>query len=407
MSDESSDSDSSSGSDQPSQAQRVDAMRRSALNAQRIRMDNLISVGYLTPPAAAATAPLSTRSPASVAQHRAHPAASRAPAAAAASAVRHPPSASRAPQRTAARAANDALQAAFVRTDCYPPAYIPAAAAVGKAQLYRVNDWEYGLRTNSALLHTSVQLSDMMPDGLAGLGLFATKDFAEGEVIGWLWGKFVTQDDWDAIKFRGQDNTHRAGEEDYVTPVKQGIHRVMNVIMPPNGCDLLLASQQCPMAYINQGHGVGTNNVEIRFPQHPFDAATPRAYQYIPFVVKTAAGRGVSKDEEFTTDYHWNDKTLAELKQLYAKHLAQLSKRPGQMRGVFDCLRAQKSAQQQSAGASSVVSEGASSGSSSSDSNSRRAALESEDRKYNGVDYYCCRDLCSSNVPRQFITGIR
>jgi hypothetical protein len=321
-------------------------------------------------------------------------------------------------QRVAATRANQALLAEPQRSNNYPPADAAEAGEEACKQIYRPDLWEYGLQTNCRLLGTVVQLSDMLPNGEAGLGLFATRRFEEGEIVGYLWGKFVAQEEWDSIKIRGFDPSHRGAEEDYATPVKQGIHRVVSVELQDNGASLLLASQQCPMAYINQGHGPQTNNVDIVFPDDPFDDTVHPAYTYIRFVVKTSDGAGVAPGEEFTTSYGWSPKALNDLKSLYVAHLTQLSKaRPGQLR-QYDSIRAQHSASVGfGIGGSSVVSEGSSSSSSSAESHRRRAALEQVgDRLYHhggqlpsdaAIPYRCCKMLCHMQVSRSWVINVR
>jgi len=245
------------------------------------------------------------------------------------------------PERAAAQRANTAINDASAsrhgHSSNYPPSSTDQCDA-GLKQLYRVEQWEYCLSTNSQLLGAQVQLSDVLPEGQAGLGLFATRDHDEGEVLGYLWGKFVTEDQWEAIVRRHRDNTFEQGQEDYVTPVQRGIHRALSVPPQSNGASLLLASQQCPIAYINQGHDASTNNVEFRFPDEPFENIAPRgsAFRYFSVIVKTCDGRGVRRGEEFTTDYGWSPAYLEHLKMLYSNHLAQLSKaRAGHLRGQY------------------------------------------------------------------------
>jgi hypothetical protein len=355
-------------------------------------------------PAAAAAAPKQAAAPT--------PAAPRLPPSKPAAAPAAAISRARVP-RIAAQRANEALQAEPERRNNYPPVDSADVSDVVGKQIYRVDNWEYGLQTNCRLLGTVVQLSEVLPDGAAGLGLFAGRNFAEGEVVGFLWGKFVAQEEWDTIIYRHFDPSHRAGEEDYATPVKQGIHRVLSVQLQDNGASLLLASQQCPMAYINQGHGPQTNNVAIVFPKHPFDDAVHPAYKYIRFVVKTESGRGVQQGEEFTTDYGWPAQDLQKLKDLYAAHLTQLGK--ARVLRTYDSIRAQHTASAAAAspGASSVVSEGSSSSNSSSATYRRRAALEQNgDRCYYDDDsakisYACCSKLCHNLVSRSFVMQAR
>jgi hypothetical protein len=301
------------------------------------------------------------------------------------------------------------------KTANYPPA-ATADCAGTPAQIYRRDDWEYGLTTNSQLLSASVQVSDVLPNGLAGLGLFASRSFAEGETLGFVWGKFVTWDDWLAIRDRQRDNTWVEGEENYVIPVQRGIHRVLDVPMQSNGAALLLASEQCPIAYINEGHGAATNNVELQHPGDAFDAdcSQATAYQYYRAVVRTADGRGVQRGEEFTTNYNWAAANFQEMKESYATYLGQLNRtKAGHLRGKYDCLRAQRP--QPSNSASSVVSlpsesDGGSSSSSGSLSERRRVALEQPDRLIAGEagsQYTCCQKRCFSHTTPAWVTQTR
>jgi len=321
--------------------------------------------------------------------------------------------------RRAAQRANEVLLAEPQHTNNYPPADSSEISDAEGKQIYRIDNWEYALETNCRLLSTSVRLSDVLPNGAAGLGLFATRHFEEGEIIGFLWGKFVAQEEWDSMVKRGVDSTHRGVEEDYVTPIKNGIYRSLSVPVQSNGATLLMASQQCPMAYINQGHGEATNNVDIIHPKYPFDSAVQPAYKYVEFVVKTKDGQGVSTGEELTTNYGWNKQYLQELRSLYAIHVKQLGKtRPGMLR-TYDSLRAQHTASAAAAspGISSVVSEGSLDCHSniSSDTHRRRAALErSGDRHYESVGdvsaqipYACCKNQCYHLASRSFVIQAR
>jgi hypothetical protein len=339
-----------------------------------------------------------------------------APAAAAPSPVAAPSRVS--PPRSAAQRANAALSAQPKRTNNYPPADSAEIGDEQGKQIYRLDHWEYGLETNARLLRTSVRLSEILPGGEAGLGLFATKNFEEGETVGYLWGKFILQEEWNTLQTRQVDPSHRAGEEDYAGPVSQGINRVVTVPMQENGATLLLASQQCPMAYINQGHDAATNNVKIVFPAHAFDAEIDKpAYKYIKLVVETQDGRGIKLGDEFTTSYGWKASELAKLKTLYAAHVARLSKqRPTQLR-TYDAIRAQYSAAaaMSSPGASSVVSEGSHDTNTSNESHRRRAALEGDrsypiqagDGKIEQKMYSCCKKMCYNLVSRIWVMQTR
>lgn len=322
--------------------------------------------------------------------------------------------------RASAQRATAALSqqaASHGKTANYPPAAAADCAGM-PAQIYRRDDWEYGLTTNSQLLSASVRVSNVLPNGLAGLGLFASRSFAEGETLGFIWGKFVTWEDWEAIRNRHRDNTWVEGEENYVIPVQRGIHRALTVPMQSNGATTLLASEQCPIAYINQGHGAATNNVELEHPEDAFDAdcSQATAYRYYRAVVRTADGRGVQQGEEFTTNYHWAAENFQEMKESYATYLGQLNRtKVGHLRGMYDCMRAQRP--QPSNSASSVVSlpsesdgSSSSSGSSRSLSERRRVALEQPDRLVAGeaeLKYTCCQKRCFSHTTPAWVTKTR
>jgi hypothetical protein len=298
-----------------------------------------------------------------------------------------------------------------MHTNNYPP-IVPSDCqtdGVHKKQLYRVDSWEWGLMTNMRLLGTEVSLSMSLPNAEAGLGLFATRNFAEGELVGYLWGKFVTPAAWTAIQQRSIDPSFLSGEEDYVAPVKQGIMRVMEVPTQQNGASLLLASQQCPAAYINQGVDEETCNVQIVAPTDRFDSGCPvsSAYQYIEFRVHTQTGQGVNAGEEFQVDYGWDSKQLQQARQLYLAHIAHLRKaRPGSLRGTYDLMRIGQSATTPTVRTSSVVSE-TSSSSDTSASHRKRSSLERVDRSYDGQSYYCCQKECFKHVPCSWITSTR
>jgi hypothetical protein len=316
--------------------------------------------------------------------------------------------------RASAQRATAALSqaASHGKTANYPPADAAECAGI-PAQIYRRDDWEYGLTTNSQLLSAIVRVSNVLPNGLAGLGLFASRWFAEGELLGFIWGKFVTWEDWKAIRNRHRDNTWVEGEENYVIPVQRGIHRALTVPMQSNGATMLLASEQCPIAYINQGHGAATNNVELEYPTDAFDTdcSQATAYRYYRAVVRTADGRGVQQGEEFTTNYHWAAENFQEMKENYATYLGQLNRtKVGHLRGMYDCMRAQRP--QPSNSASSVVSLPSESDGSSSRSLSeqKRVSLEHPDRLVAGeaeLKYTCCQKRCFSHTTSAWVTKTR
>jgi hypothetical protein len=183
----------------------------------------------------------------------------------------------------------------------YPP-------ADGATQRYQPDACATALLFNSGAF--GVTLLDDGQSGAgenAGRGIVAARDFREGETVGYIFGKFVTEDVWNEIVQKGRDSTWKPGEEDYVTPASQGSWRCISVPTLACGASMLLASEQCPMTFINQGDAYDDDlevNVEIRIPAHQFEPQAdphPNAFQYLPFV----ATRYINAGEELFTDYGW------------------------------------------------------------------------------------------------------
>lgn len=168
------------------------------------------------------------------------------------------------------------------------------------------------LTANAASLHLEVRPSLIAE---AGRGIFATRDFEDGTVIGYMWGKFVEEESWQSIK-RGVDPTHRSGEEDFVAPVNRGIWCCIAVDQLANGCDRLLASRQCPMAYINHTDSSGAANVSLdatMLEQLSDDVAV--RYKHIPI----RCTRRVARGEELLSQYGWSPADWNEVARRRAK----------------------------------------------------------------------------------------
>jgi hypothetical protein len=274
--------------------------------------------------------------------------------------------------------------------------------------MYRLDNWELGLTTNATMLGVQIAVSNMLPNGEAGLGLWASRRFEEGELVGYFFGKFVTLAEWTAILApRHFDPTWRSGEEDYVEPVRQGIRRVMEVPAQQNGASFLIGSQQCPVAYINQCFSSSTFNVEIVPPEDRIDVghdSASSAYQYIVFRVRTELGRGVDAGEEFQVDYRWAAEDMQKQQALYAAYLTQLKKRRHGIHGTFELMRMGGSATPLTLGTSSVVSDG----SKDCAIHRKRASLEHAVRCYdNDTLYFCCKDQCHQQIPHAWVSSTR
>lgn len=234
----------------------------------------------------------------------------------------------RSARAAAAAATAKLLQPSPVMHVCnYPPSDLSSftAQAAGQQFYWSPVAWQIGLLENCRLLHTRVAASRVRADGRAGLGLFATQAFAEGATLGYMWGRFATQDEWDSIVHRGVElrpyHSARLGElaEDFVAPVQQGIHRCLAVPDQEHGATLLMASEQCPMAYMNHGDSAAVRNVRIAVPATAFSCRDQPAYQYVPCVVCTSHGRGIAKGDEILTTYEWATADLAKLTARFAR----------------------------------------------------------------------------------------
>ena len=219
----------------------------------------------------------------------------------------HPPVSQRLRRATAA-AANAALRQEPARKHNLPPSISEqtassasaSAAQHAHAQFYHpVAQWENGLHANAALLRLEVKKSGVRMRG-AGCGVFAMRAIQQGEIIAYLCGKFVAQEEWESIQTHGKELPcrWRDGEEEYAAPARRGSYRCVAVPMQSDGASLLLASEQCPAAYINQGEEADIN-VEIQFPQHAFSEDDQPAYQYLP----VCARQGIAEGQELLTSY--------------------------------------------------------------------------------------------------------
>lgn len=145
----------------------------------------------------------------------------------------------------------------------------------------------------------------------AGLGLFACKAFAAGAVVGWMWGKLLTEEDWQTLKTTGHDEMHRQGDvEDFAEPVVRGVWCCITVDLQASGADHLLASRLCPMAYINHSANAQEYNVSLS-PDGLGQVPTSERYKYFPI----RATRAVVAGEELMADYHWAPKDWKEVRR--------------------------------------------------------------------------------------------
>jgi hypothetical protein len=176
----------------------------------------------------------------------------------------------------------------------------PIASSRDSCEIYLApSDMMEALLFNCNVLGVVLALSQLEPNGAAGLGIFAARKFKKGEVIGYLWGKFIEKDDWESILSHKGDPTHVEGEEDYVEPVRQGIFRCMEVAVQGHKADYLLASEQCPMAYMNEHRDEEGANACINFPTEALNSSGSSPHEYI----EVRATKTIQRGTEILTTY--------------------------------------------------------------------------------------------------------
>jgi hypothetical protein len=215
------------------------------------------------------------------------------------------------PRAAAAAASAPRAQTNYPRADSERQAYGPPHQST------------VGLTHNCQLLDVAIiDGGDSAAGDDAGRGLRLEKNVWEaGAIIGWMWGKFVTDEEWIQIT-EGVDTTYVAGHEDFTTPATCGIWRCVGVPQQVSGATHLVISEQCPMAYIN--HITPTPwvddspapNVRLDIPEYrldEFDSAT--AYEYI--AVRTQ--RAIVAGEELFLDYQWEERSWEQVRKLRSR----------------------------------------------------------------------------------------
>jgi hypothetical protein len=192
-------------------------------------------------------------------------------------------------------------------------------------------------RQSDALTFNLKQLQlEVRPSGIsaAGPGLFAARDFAIGEVVGYFYGIFVAPEWFDKAKIDAVRSAPvfpacSAGEEDFSVPVWNGSWRALDV-----GCvqtkeeDLstLIVSDQCPMVYANDPRDHTRINIEARVPKAYTETGSGVLdWKLVPVVCKAAIKSG----SELFLDYNWTDALwtamLGQMKLCQARARASLS----------------------------------------------------------------------------------
>lgn len=237
----------------------------------------------------------------------------------------------------------------------YPPwASIDASRAAAAARhpsalpqaLRPVAEALRGLQENSDAL--GVQVGEAVAAGPgAGVSLHATRSFAAGATLGYWWGVVLqSEEQWIFIRDASAATTaaqaalaRAAATEDYWSPAHHGVYRCLEVpAQRASGGDHLLASEQCPMAYLNQAATAAQANVRIDFPAHAFEPGAATAYAYI----SCTASRPIAAGEELLTQYSWlgGDRSFKEAALRYSKYHASLMQRSFAELAPFERMRA-------------------------------------------------------------------
>jgi hypothetical protein len=156
-----------------------------------------------------------------------------------------------------------------------------------------------GLRLNCELLGFRIDAT-----GPHGKSLEALRAFDAGEVVGYMWGKLVGEDVHASMHLAPHvDPTHRAGEEDYCAPIKQG---TLRAVVTGGAGDVLLASEQCPMSLINHSSEPSERNVSIDLTATALQAHSqpPDKNRWTTFKIR--ASRRIECGEQLCADYGWN-----------------------------------------------------------------------------------------------------
>jgi hypothetical protein len=217
------------------------------------------------------------------------PAPHAAEAAAAAEALSDRP-----PTRAAALAAAAKLQQIGPTGNNFPA---PGSATHGPQ--YRPANPDRALELNCAQLGVAVRASRI---AMAGRGLFnGPRARAKGELVAYVFGKFLLEEQWSSLLHRGVDPSHREGEEDFAELARRGVFCAVTVPQQPSGATILLMSRQSPAMLINHAQPPRAN-VSLDAPSHSYDPLRqPHQCRY--FGVYTTGP--VAPEEELLADYGW------------------------------------------------------------------------------------------------------
>jgi hypothetical protein len=194
-----------------------------------------------------------------------------------------------------------------------------------------------GLAFNCKALDVELRASTLPG---AGRGAFVVRPGGHeaGDVVGWMYGKFVNADELNRLRRRSFDvcPTHNvfeaeAGhmprqEESYLDEIEAGNWCYLDPML----CDELddytmLVSAQCPMRYVNDPRDAKRVNVRLAYAEQTLRADREMPWRMLPVVATRAIGEG----REMFISYGWSDKQWseqAEVARKYAKRCVAAAK---------------------------------------------------------------------------------
>ncbi len=164
-------------------------------------------------------------------------------------------------------------------------------------QQYNLEDLTGSLTRNCALG------GFVMRSSQHGRSLFVRgcKSFPKGAVLGYMYGKVVSEDVWERLRSTHIDPTHRAGEEDYAKAVNDGVWRA---VQTADG--YLLASAACPMTLIDHTDDIDATNASIDITGYSWrqpERVAEDCWRSYPIF----ATHNIDPGQQVLTSYGWKD----------------------------------------------------------------------------------------------------
>ena len=197
----------------------------------------------------------------------------------------------------------------------------PSAAGVLR-QTYDLDDANCGLERNCAFLNT-VRIPSSLGEH-AGHGLAVQRATLPSTLVGYMFGYFITRDQWNIIRAGGPAATALCGSntemQHHVEMAQSGVWWCLETEMV---CDeleeyLLLVSPQCPMGWINDPQDASQINVEMRAPTACVQSSDGLLDYWLFPLFSTRALRCM---EELFLDYGWSAADWRRAKQLHAAYM--------------------------------------------------------------------------------------